>query len=79
MTDYNSDLHLSRWRRVVIWFCEDDFGRSIVGLTVIFLLGWPVLLWKWWIAVVLALCIGFVSGYYLARSLWKSEGSVPKL
>jgi len=79
MTDYNSDLHLSRWRRTVIWFCEDRIGMAITIYTAILVLGWPVFLWRWWIFVLLALGLGFIAGYKLARSYWKAEGHIPKL
>lgn len=79
MTDYNSDLHLSRWRRIVIWFCEDNVGHAISIYSAIIALGWPVFLWRWWIIVLLALGLGFAAGYNVARSFWKSEGHIPKL
>jgi len=77
MAEYESLIHLSRWRRLVIWLCEDDVGRNISGLIVISVLFAPIYFFKWWgLAVVVALLVGFVAGYRLARSFITS-GDIP--
>ncbi|MNM64802.1 hypothetical protein D3C81_762130 [compost metagenome] len=77
MTDYESLAHLSRWRRTVIWLCEDKVGRNVsavIALTV--MLGPMYWLGLWWLAVIAALWIGFVLGYNTAR-WWASRGELP--
>lgn len=75
--EFESLAHLSRWRRLVIWFCEDPVGRNIAGVVAGLLLFSPVYFFKWWgLALVAALLIGFVAGYRLARS-FATSGQIP--
>lgn len=77
---FNSDIHLSKPRRLALWFLESGPGRSILGTTAASVLGIPLLLLGWWWAVVVcALLIGFVTGYWVARSYWLSGEDIPKL
>lgn len=77
MTDYESLAHLSRWRRLVIWFCEDSVGRGISGLVIGLLLCVPVFLFKGWgLALLAAALLGFWAGYRLASSFAKA-GQIP--
>lgn len=77
MAEYESLAHLSRWRRTVIWFCEDKVGFGIT--TVVFCaLNFGPLYWLgwWWLVVVAALWGGFALGYNTAK-FWAKRGEVP--
>ena len=77
MADYESLAHLSRWRRLVIWFCEDRVGRGIAGVAAGLILCTPIFLFKGWgLAILAALLLGFVAGYRLARS-FATSGQIP--
>lgn len=77
MAEYESLIHLSRWRRLVIWLCEDDVGRGLAGLIVGTLLFGPVFVFGgWWIVVVAGTLLGFFAGYRLARS-YATSGELP--
>lgn len=77
MEEYESLVHLPRWRRIVIWFCEDRLGLSILSLTACALMFGPAYwLGWWWVAVILALWVGFAFGYNTAR-FWALRGDVP--
>lgn len=77
MTDYESLAHLSRWRRLVIWFCEDSVGRNIAGIAAGLLLCVPIFIFKGWgLALVAAAILGFWAGYRLASSFAKA-GQIP--
>lgn len=77
MADYESLAHLSRWRRLVIWFCEDSVGRNISGLLFVGILFGPALVvGRWWMLVGAAFVLGFWAGYRLACSFIKS-GQIP--
>lgn len=80
MTDYNSDLHLSRWRRIVIWFCEDRIGKPLTLITATLILILPIYLFGfWWFGVVVAFFLGFIAGYKVARSYWKQGQDIPDI
>lgn len=73
---FNSDIHLPRWRRVLIWCCESHaLGWAIFAalLSVIFLFRW------WGVAVVAALTIGFYAGYWTARAYLLDGDDIPPL
>lgn len=77
MAEYESLIHLSRWRRLVIWLCEDSVGRNIAGVVVGLLLFSPLYFFKWWgLALVVVFLLGFVIGYRLARS-FATSGEIP--
>lgn len=77
MTEYESLAHLSRWRRLVIWFCEDSVGRNIAGIAVGLLLCVPIFIFKGWgLALLAAALLGFWAGYRLASSFAKA-GQIP--
>jgi len=80
MTDYESLAHLSRWRRLVIWFCEDRIGRGIAGVVFgLILFGPGFYFGRIWMLVIAALCLGFFAGYKLASSYAKSGQMPPDL
>lgn len=80
MAEYESLAHLSRWRRLVIWFCEDRVGRSISGLVFVAALTGPGFYFgRIWILALAGLAIGFVAGYKLASSYAKSGQIPPEL
>lgn len=77
MADYESLAHLSRWRRLVIWFCEDRVGRNLTAVVAMAIMLGPMYWFGWWWMVVdAALWIGFAFGYNTAR-WWASRGEVP--
>jgi putative flippase GtrA len=77
---FQSDLHLPRWRRVLLWVLESAPGRSMLSLTLALVIGLPLLfLGWWWAAVVVGTALGFVAGYWVARSYWLAGEDIPKL
>jgi hypothetical protein len=77
---YHSDLHLPRWKRVVLWLFEDPTGRAIFGVTSAAILIGPIFYFGWWWAITLvAWGAGFAMGHAVARSEWKERGQVDKL
>lgn len=75
--EFESLAHLSRWRRLVIWFCEDSAGRNIAGITIALLLFSPLYFFKWWgLAIITSALLGFWAGYRLASSFAKA-GQIP--
>lgn len=80
MADYESLAHLSRWRRLVIWFCEDKVGFGITSLVAAAILFGPGFYFgRWWLAVVAAFLFGFLAGYRLAASYAKSGQLPPEI
>lgn len=77
---FHSDLHLPRWRRALLWGFESTTGRTTLSLVLAAGLGLPLILvgW-WWAAVVVALILGFLAGYWVARAYWLAGEDVPKL
>jgi len=76
MAEYESLAHLPRWRRVLIWSCESQVFHWVVFLALLA----PMLFFGlWWAAVLAALGIGFLIGYWVARSHWKEYDDVPPL
>lgn len=77
---FNSDLHLPKWRQAVLWLLESGPGRTSISLFAAAILGIPLIFagW-WWAAVVTALLVGFVCGYWVARSYWRSGQDIPPL
>lgn len=76
MAEYESLAHLPRWRRVVIWFCENPAGQLLVFLALLS----PVFVFGlWWGAVMFAFGVGFGLGYWTARSYWRSGEDIPPL
>lgn len=74
--EYESLIHLPRWRRVVIWLCESHvLSWSIFAalLAPIFFLGW------WWAGILAALAIGFYLGYHVARAYLIDGDDIPEL
>lgn len=75
----NTD-HLPRWRRLVIWFCEDEIGFGIASLVAALLVGSPMfffgLTWLW---VIMAAAGGFIGGWGAARRKQAREGCIPPL
>ncbi len=80
MADYESLAHLPRWRRLVIWLCENPVGLALWG--------WPAILaaiapayWLglWWIVVVIVAGVSFALGWGAARRKLIRDGYLPKL
>ena len=77
---YHSDLHLPRWKRVLLWLVESPKGRVLFWTLVVVLLGVPLYYWgAIWVAVVLAWAAGVAMGHWAARSEWKESGRIEKL
>lgn len=77
---YHSDLHLPRWKRVLLWLFESNVGRSIFAMTavlVVFLPGYW--LGPWWLALVITAGVAFALGWNAARRRWLQDGRVDKL
>ena len=71
---------LSRTDRAIFYFGENPTGRVISGWTLGLLIAAPFFLFKWWWAAILAaLVLGFVAGYWVARRSWLDDGNVPPL
>lgn len=79
-TLYHSDLHLPRWKRLALWMLESPVGKAVTWTVAALLLFGPLfyfgLLWG---AVLLALGLGFVAGYSVARSYARNGEDVPPL
>lgn len=76
MTDYESMVHLPRWRRAIIWICDSHVlsWAIFASLAVpFFLFGW------WWAAVVAGLLLGFYLGYWTSRAYLIDGDDIPRL
>ena len=77
---YHSDLHLPRWKRVVLWLLESPAGQVITGITAGLLVGLPIYFLGWYWAVgPLCLGIGFAIGWNAARRYLIKHGELPKV
>lgn len=80
MTDYESLVHLSRWRQVVIWFCENPIGYGITSILAATALFAPVfLIGAWWMVMIVVAGLAFALGWNAARRRWLRDGRIDKL
>jgi len=80
MAEYESLAHLSRWRRVVIWFCEDKIGLTITTVASMLIAFGPAFwLGMWWFALVIVAAVAFTVGWNAARRRWLRDGHIDKL
>jgi len=77
---YHSDLHLPRWKRVVLWFVETRAGQSVLALPHLLLVFAPSYwLGNWWLALLLTAGVFFLLGWNAARRRALRDGTVPKV
>lgn len=76
MAEYESLIHLPRWRRTIIWLCEShvlSWAIFLALLAPLFLFGW------WWAVAIAGLCVGFYLGYWTARAYLLDGDDIPPL
>lgn len=77
---YHSDVHMPRWKRVVLWLVESKPGRFIY-----FTLGAAIALapmyWLgiWWVIAGLIAFFSFLFGWNAAVRAFKRDGYINKL
>lgn len=80
MAEYESLIHLSRWRRVVIWFCENPVGQSIWAIPLGLLFAAPFFyIGFWWAALIIVAGVAFALGWSAARRRLLRDGRLDKL
>ena len=77
---YHSDIHMPRWKRVVLWLVGSKPGLTLFYVTGFLLAFGPVfVVGLWWFVGVMIFLAGFCSGYALARSYARAGLEVPRL
>lgn len=80
MAEYESLIHLPRWRRAAIWFCENPVGYGITSLLAALVVFAPIF-WvgAWWMAMIVVAGLSFALGWNMARRKWLRDGLIDKL
>lgn len=77
---YHSDVHMPRWKRVVLWLVETNLGRALWGLPMIGLACLPYLWFgAWWPVLVVVAALAFSFGWNAAYRRWLRDGTLSKL
>lgn len=80
MAEYESLVHLPRWRRALIWLGEHPVGYGLTSLVLGAIVFAPAfLIGGWWLALVVVAGLSFALGWNMARRRWMREGRIDKL
>ena len=77
---YHSDLHLPRWKRVLLWLVETPIGVALWGIPLLLLVFAPSYWFGgWWLVLVLTAGVSFALGWNAARRRWLQDGRIDKV
>lgn len=77
---YHSDLHLPRWKRLLLWLFESPTGQAIWGIPLGIASMAPVMWWGiWWPIGIAAVGLVFAFGWNCARRRFLRDGRIDPL
>lgn len=80
MADYDSNIHMPRRKRVILWLLESPTGRIIWGWPLIILAMSPMhWLGIWWLVWCISVALSFTFGWNAARRHIIKTGRLPKI
>lgn len=77
---YHSDLHLPRWKRLLLWLLESPLGFALWGIPAVLLAIAPAYWFGvWWVLLIVAGGLGFAFGWNSARRSFERNGRIDPL
>lgn len=77
---FHSDLHLPRWRRVMLAVIESNAGRGVITMACVAILGLPIIwLGLWWLGGIILAGFSFALGWNMAWRKLKRDGYLNRL